>query len=129
MTPAEQKLLDLMAAAEQAGLDPVVEIPDDAPPRSVDLRVMDGDRVAAAIRVYLTGDGWRYEVPARPGGQERLGLRSRHLAHAHQDVTADVLRQLDYWFSRATGLRPAVPYPPRTPEDTPAWVRTPYATT
>lgn len=126
MTPHEQAILDLMCAAENAGLDPVVELPDDAPPRSVDLRVMDGDQVAAAIRVFLAGGQWRYEIPARPQGWQTSGVFSRHLAGVDQDVTPDMLRVLDHWFSQVTPLRPAAPRPATRWEDVPGWMRPGY---
>ncbi|WP_152486531.1 hypothetical protein [Nocardiopsis lucentensis] len=108
-------------AARAAGLSPVVE------GRSVDLRVMDGDTVAAAIRVHLEQGTWRYEAAARPGGHDRP-IRTRHLADADAPVTADTLRPLDYYLAQVTTLRRSAPRPPAHPADTPAWMRV-YAAT
>ena len=123
MTRQERAILQLMAVAEEAGLDAVVELPDDGPPSSVDLRVVNRGRVAAAIRVHLGQGTWRYEVPARPGGEEPLnGVRTRHLADARRSVSQRALRALDYYFARARG-RAEGPRPPVHPKDTPVWMR------
>ncbi|MEV2274018.1 hypothetical protein AB0I72_00400 [Nocardiopsis sp. NPDC049922] len=129
MTPDETRILALRATAEQAGYDAVVEIPDDSSPRSVDVRVTVGGEVAAAIRVYLDGGEWRYEISARRGGVADGGLRTRHLAPADEPVTPQTLRSaLGHYFARVTSAHPPAPYPPRVPEDVPAWMRV-YAAT
>ncbi|MFV2195249.1 hypothetical protein [Nocardiopsis sp. LOL_012] len=122
LTRWEQLILDLIRAAEQAGYDPVAEIPDDAPPRTVDLRVMDGLHVAAAIRAHLTAQTWRYEIPVRVQGRPRAAIRTRHLAHLDEPLTVETLRPLDHYFARATDLRPPTPRPPWNRLDTPGWM-------
>lgn len=126
MTPREQALLDLVAAAEAAGLDAVVEIADDRPPRTVDLRVVRRGQIIAAMRVRVEGDAWRYEIPARPQGRHVLAVRTRYLGAVGQPVTERDLRVLDHWWARIPGTgRLPTPAPPRRAEDTPRWMRPP----
>jgi hypothetical protein len=127
-TSRERTALRIMRTAEQIGLAPVAELTDDGQPWAVDLRVMDGDTVAAAIRVYPHAGTWRYEVPARVGAAQRDGLWSRHLASLPRQITPAALRRLDYYFARVTDLRPAAPRPPRVREDMLPWMRTGYWT-
>jgi hypothetical protein len=124
-TPTERTVLHLMHIAEQIGLVPVAETTDDGIPWAVDLRVMDGGTVAAAIRVYRYMDTWRYEVPARVGAAQRDGLRSRHLATL-PGPSVKSLRALDHYFAKVTRLRPPAPRPPRVPEDVLPWMRVGY---
>lgn len=123
MTPPENAILKLIDAAETAGYTAVAEESlDGGPPRSVDVRVMDNGRTRAAIRVHLEAGAWRYEVPARVGGQERIAVRTRYLAPARGPLPRGVFRDLGHYFARAVG-EPAGPRPVARPEDTPAWMR------
>ncbi|MFC9088974.1 hypothetical protein [Nocardiopsis dassonvillei] len=126
MTPREHEILALVAAAEQAGLDPVVELPENGPPHSVDLRIVRDGQVVAAIRASIEAGAWRYEIPARPGGRPLHSWRTRHLASLGE-VTPDTLRGLDHYFAGVpgTGREPA-PVPPVVREDTPGWMRPGY---
>jgi len=126
LTDTEQALLGMVDAAEAAGLDPVIEIPDSHSPRSVDLRIMRAGHIVAAMRVRIEGSEWRYEVPARPHGRHITALRTRHLGAVEQPVTAEDLAVLDHWWARIPGTgRLPVPAPPRRVEDTPRWMRPP----
>ncbi|WP_304452935.1 hypothetical protein [Nocardiopsis sp. YSL2] len=116
----------IIAAAEQIGLEPVAETTSDGSPWAVDLRVMDGARVAAAIRVYPYLGTWRYEAPARVGAAQRDGLSSRHLASLPRQLTPAALRRLDHYFAKVTNLRPPAPKPPRVREDVLPWMRPGY---
>ncbi|MFJ9558306.1 hypothetical protein ACIRPH_31250 [Nocardiopsis sp. NPDC101807] len=128
LTVTERALLDLVDAAEAAGLDAVIEIPDHSAPRSVDLRVVRAGAVVAAMRVRVEGREFRYEIPARPGGQHVLALRTRHLGPVDRPVRAEDLAVLDHWWARIPGTgRLPVPAPPRRAEDTPKWMRPPVS--
>jgi hypothetical protein len=126
MTAKARTVHRIMEAAQQIGLDPVAEATEDGSPWAVDLRVMDGDTVAASIRVYRYTDTWRYEIPARVGAAQRNGLRSRHLASTREQVSERALRSLDHYFAEVTDLRPPAPYPPRVREDMLPWMRVGY---
>ncbi|KOX15260.1 hypothetical protein [Nocardiopsis sp. NRRL B-16309] len=125
-TATARTILRIMKAAEQIGLDPVAETTSDGSPWAVDLRVVDGDTVAAAIRVYPYLDTWRYEVPARVGTAQRQGLSSRHLVSLPYRINRTALRQLDHYFASVTDLRPSAPKPPRVREDVLPWMRVGY---
>ena len=128
MTPQEEALLGMVGAAEAAGLDAVVEIPKDHAPRCVDLRIVRGGQVVAAMRVRVEGGEWRYEIPARPWGRHVCAVRTRHLGPVDRPVAAEDLAVLDHWWARipATGREP-VPAPPWRVEDTPRWMRPPVS--
>lgn len=122
MTPQEKAILQLMAVAEQAGLAPVVEVPDHAPPCTVDLRIVRRERVVAAIRAVIDHGVWRYQCPARPGGEQVYSWDLRYLGKLHRVTEAD-LRVLDPWWGRIPGTgRLPVPPPPPHPKDTPRWM-------
>ncbi|MFE3455999.1 hypothetical protein ACFXKD_00525 [Nocardiopsis aegyptia] len=125
-TAKERTALRIMAAAKEIGLDAVAETTSDGLPWGVDLRVMDGEKVAAAIRVYRHAGTWRYEIPARVGADQRNGLSSRHLASLPRQLTPAALRRLDHYFARVTDLRPPAPKPPRVREDVLPWMRPGY---
>ena len=126
VTPHEEALLDLVHAAEAAGLDAVIEIPDHYAPRSVDLRIMRAGRIVAAMRVRIEGGEWRYEIPARPHGRHILALRTRYLGPVDRPIAAADLVVLDHWWAKIPGTgRLPVPVPPRRVEDTPRWMRPP----
>ncbi|WP_435107769.1 hypothetical protein [Nocardiopsis synnemataformans] len=126
MTPTEREILALKGAAEQAGLNPVVELPENGPPHSVDLRIVRDGQVVAAIRVSIEAGSWRYEIPARPGGRRLYSWRTRHLASLGE-VTPDTFRMLDHYFAGVPGTgREPVPAPPVVREDTPGWMRHGY---
>ncbi|GAB2520827.1 hypothetical protein [Nocardiopsis aegyptia] len=125
-TRTERTVLHLMRQAQHIGLHPVVEMTGDGQPWAVDLRVMDAEKVAAAIRVYPHAGTWRYETPARVGAAQRQGLSSRHLASLPRQITPQTLRRLDHYFARVTDLRPPAPKPPRVREDMLAWMRPGY---
>lgn len=95
-----QQIIDsLVTAARADGLTPVVEGES-----SVDLRVMDGDRVIAAIRVHINGDRCVHEIPARPGVSD---LSTGYLIQpwATGPFETQHMRDLNLWWSRipATG--------------------------
>ncbi|MEU0236741.1 hypothetical protein ABZ234_03555 [Nocardiopsis sp. NPDC006198] len=126
LTDTERALLALVDAAEAAGLDAVIEIPADRAPRTVDLRVVRGDEVVAAMRVRIQGGEVRYEIPARPGGDEVQAVRTRYLGPVGRPVAAEDLAVLDHWWAKCPGTgRQPVPVPSRRVEDTPRWMRPP----
>ncbi|MFC9085377.1 hypothetical protein [Nocardiopsis dassonvillei] len=126
MSPREEAILQLIAAAEEVGLDAVVELPDDAPPTAVDLRVMRDGQVLAAIRARIEEGAWRHEFPARPWGRPLHSWQTRHLGTLHKVTEAD-LHHLDYWFGQLPTGRTPAPRPPRQIEDVPAWMRPRWA--
>jgi hypothetical protein len=125
MTSDERAILALIAVAQSAGLDAAAEIPDHAPPSSVDIRVMRDGRVAAAVRARMDGPAWRVEVPARPRGAQERRVLTRYLGPIAGPITADTVRAVCLpWLSAVpdTGLDP-LPIPPRVREDVPEWMR------
>ncbi|WP_117198506.1 hypothetical protein [Nocardiopsis sp. TNDT3] len=125
MTSDERAILALIAAAQSAGLDTVAEIPDHAPPTSVDIRVVRDGRVAAAVRARMDGPAWRVEVPARPRGVQERRVSTRYLGRIGETITADTVRAVCLpWLAEVpdAGLDP-MPIPPRVREDVPEWMR------
>lgn len=126
MTPREKAILQLMATAEQVGLDPVVELPENSPPRSVDLRIIRDGQIVAAMRAYIENGVWWHQHPARPWGEPVHTWDIRYLGGLRQ-ITPEDLRTLDHWWAKlpATGKEP-VPRPPRRPEDASQWMTDPH---
>ena len=126
MTPREKAILQLMDVARQVGLDPVVELPENSPPRSVDLRIIREGRIIAAMRAYIEQGVWWHQYPARPWGEPVHTWDVRYLGKPHQ-ITPEDLHTLDHWWAKlpATGKPPA-PRPPRRREDAPQWMIDPH---
>lgn len=126
MTPHEMAILQLMAAAEQGGFDPVAELRESGPPISVDLRTIRDGRVVAAMRTRIEDGVWRYEIPARPEGKRAYSWRTRYLGELRK-ITRDDLSVLDHWLAQIPGTgRAPVPMPPRRPQDVPGWMKCGY---
>lgn len=125
MTSMEKKLLTFIPAAAELGLHAAIVIPRDAPPCSVDIQLVREGRVRAAMRIIDWEGAWRAELPMRNGIEELCNGRLIYLADRGEEITADVIRRLDHWFSKVPGsCRPPAPKPEVSPgKNTPNWMK------
>lgn len=124
-TPMEKKLLEFIPAAAELGLRAAIVIPRDAPPCSVDIQLVRGGRVRAAMRVIAWDKAWRVELPMRTGVEELYNGRLVYLADLDEEISAGTLKRLDHWFSQVPDSgRPPTPKPAvEAGKNTPGWMK------